>query len=239
MFVSIFPLQESSCEKWKSSENKRLSMSESGTMWPPSSHGELLWSTLTRRMSRSLMKGIGWNDRGHWGKKESLWWLLIKRVQVPPTTDAPLLTVLWRGAFWSLIFSVFLVYLIISLSCCRLCSVERLHFAVIGLIIVSRVSLLFWPSFISVISLYLVNLVMTFKGWGKRHFGEPFCFLLFICSVMLGKNSEGKTKACFMHQFSNIIKSPGGSIWHWVNAAFVLVAFIVLKHKLIYKASSF
>lgn len=39
-------------------------MSELATTWPPSCHAALLWSTLTPRMSLSLMKETGWNDGG-------------------------------------------------------------------------------------------------------------------------------------------------------------------------------
>lgn len=40
-------------------------MSELATTWQPSCHAALLWSTLTLRMSLSLMKETGWNDGSH------------------------------------------------------------------------------------------------------------------------------------------------------------------------------
>lgn len=57
-------LQAYSCEKWRSSESKRLNTSGSATTWPPSCRGASLWSTPTQRTSPSLTKETGWSDVG-------------------------------------------------------------------------------------------------------------------------------------------------------------------------------
>ena len=60
----LFPLQGSSCGKWRSSENKRLNTNVSAMTWPPSCHAASLWSTPTPRTNPSLTKETGWSDLG-------------------------------------------------------------------------------------------------------------------------------------------------------------------------------
>lgn len=65
-------------------------MSASATMWPPSCHAALLWSTPTPRTSQSLTKETGWSDgdQRDGGKKAALA-TKDKRVQVPPLPKPP------------------------------------------------------------------------------------------------------------------------------------------------------
>lgn len=143
-FPPNFLLQESSCEKWKSSENRRLSTSELGTTWPPSSLGASPWNTLTQRTSPNLMKGTGWNDREHWGRGERDLLVVDGKTcsGAPLSISAPWLAIKEEEAFGHPHFhnrASFLFYLFISLSRCSLFLVERLHAALIGLSSVSRV----------------------------------------------------------------------------------------------------
>ena len=71
---SVPLLQAYSCEKWRSSESKRLNTSESATMWPPSCRAALLWSTPTPRTSPSLTKETGWSDGGQGDRKKRQRW---------------------------------------------------------------------------------------------------------------------------------------------------------------------
>ena len=85
-------LQAYSCERWRSSESKRLNTSEWATTWPPSCPGASRWSTPTPRTSPSSTKETGWSDgRQRDGGKNKIKAAVAgedKLVQVHPPPEA-------------------------------------------------------------------------------------------------------------------------------------------------------
>lgn len=146
VFCTYFSEQAYSCEKWKSNESRRLNTSVSGTTWPPSCPAASPWSTPTRRTSPSSTKETGWSDGGRQedGEEDD------RHVQVLPPphkkkpalhtspSTSPFYSGKKRNMVVSHFFSVELFYLVISLSCCGLCSEESLHVALVRLSSVQR-----------------------------------------------------------------------------------------------------
>lgn len=75
----IFCLQEFSWKRYKSSVNKRPSVSQLGTTWPPSYPDALPWSTVILTMTRSLMKMTGLTEvTGPVAHQEAVCWKCIE-----------------------------------------------------------------------------------------------------------------------------------------------------------------
>lgn len=120
------------------------------TTWPPSCRAASPWSTPTPRTSPSLMKETGWSDDDqgeskHGGKRQR-WQQRTNKVQVSPIVKlcSPHLSVKksfllwWKKKKWKhhccpLFLSETFFYLVISLSCRRLCSEGNLYVVLVCL----------------------------------------------------------------------------------------------------------